>query len=38
MISESLVFWVLLIVVSVFDVKENRIPNKALILFVLLYF
>ncbi|MEZ9872194.1 MULTISPECIES: A24 family peptidase [Vibrio] len=38
MISESLVFWVLLVVVSVFDVKENRIPNKVLILFVLLYF
>ncbi|MCG9545042.1 prepilin peptidase [Vibrio sp. Isolate33] len=38
MISESLVFWVLLVVVSVFDVKENRIPNKVLILFILLYF
>ncbi|EAQ52909.1 MULTISPECIES: A24 family peptidase [Vibrio] len=38
MISESLVFWVLLIIVSVFDVKESRIPNKVLILFVLLYF
>ncbi|MGF1799357.1 prepilin peptidase [Vibrio gigantis] len=38
MISESLVFWVLLIVVSVFDVTENRIPNKVLILFILLYF
>ncbi|CDT18261.1 hypothetical protein VCR4J2_260170 [Vibrio coralliirubri] len=38
MISESLVFWVLLVVVSVFDVKENRIPNKVLILFMLLYF
>ncbi|MEZ9185648.1 prepilin peptidase, partial [Vibrio splendidus] len=38
MISESLVFWMLLIVVSVFDVKENRIPNKVLILFILLFF
>ncbi|OED71276.1 hypothetical protein A143_05675 [Vibrio splendidus ZS-139] len=38
MISESLVFWVLLVVVSVFDIKENRIPNKVLILFILLYF
>lgn len=38
MISESLVFWALLIVVSVFDIKENRIPNKVLILFILLYF
>ncbi len=38
MVSESLVFWVLLVMVSVFDVKDNRIPNNVLILFILLYF
>ena len=38
MISESLVFWALLIVISVFDVKENIIPNRILILLVFIYF
>lgn len=38
MISESLVFWALLIVISVFDVKENTIPNRILILLVFIYF
>ncbi|NAZ91287.1 A24 family peptidase [Vibrio toranzoniae] len=37
MISESLVFWALLIIVSVYDVDKHRIPNKVLILFLLLY-
>ncbi|WP_198598703.1 prepilin peptidase, partial [Vibrio lentus] len=37
MISESLVFWVLLIIVSVYDVEKHRIPNKILILFLFLY-
>ena len=38
MISESLVFWALLIIVSVYDVEKHRIPNKILILFLFLYF
>ena len=38
MISESLVFWALLIVISVFDVKESIIPNRILILLVFIYF
>ncbi|MCW4441334.1 A24 family peptidase [Vibrio splendidus] len=38
MISESLLFWALLIIVSVYDVEKHRIPNKILILFLFLYF
>ncbi|MDH5924898.1 prepilin peptidase [Vibrio lentus] len=38
MISESLVFWALLIIVSVYDVEKHRIPNKILFLFLFLYF
>ncbi|UPR57567.1 prepilin peptidase [Vibrio sp. ED004] len=38
MISESLVFWALLIIVSVYDVEKHRIPNKILILLLFLYF
>ncbi|WP_454442282.1 A24 family peptidase [Vibrio bathopelagicus] len=38
MISESLVFWALLIIVSVYDVEKHRIPNKILILLLSLYF
>ncbi|WP_261884820.1 A24 family peptidase [Vibrio pomeroyi] len=38
MISESLVFWALLIIVSVYDVEKHRIPNKILILLLSFYF